>query len=259
MTSMPYAFHPSFVDPQNDDARVWRYMDLAKLLATIDREALFFPASATLAKNDQFEGQPPFPEIYKSEHYRQLPLFYHLNFFSCWHMNNDESDAMWKIYVKDGAGIAIQSTVGRLKRCFAKVERPVHIGVVQYIDYDQTPSSVGFLGNSWFLFKRKAFEHEREIRIGVWSDDAEIRYLKDDGSIGFPEDHDRQEFVLKHPGISGVYVPVDLDILIDKIVIAPQSPPWFTELVSSITSRLGYNFAIEASGLLRTPPLSLLG
>jgi hypothetical protein len=60
---MPYAFHPSFTDPKNDGARVWRYMDLAKLLATIDKQALFFPSAATLAKDDQFEGQPPLPEI----------------------------------------------------------------------------------------------------------------------------------------------------------------------------------------------------
>jgi hypothetical protein len=173
-------------------------------------------------------------------------------------MNDDESDAMWKIYVKDGAGIAIQSTVDRLKRCFDSTDRPVHIGVVQYIDYDQTPPPVGFPGNSWFLFKRRAFRHERELRVGVWSEDVEIQYLKNDGSIGSPEDHDRQKLTLRNPKKPGVYVPVDLNVLIDKIVIAPQSPSWFAELVSSITNRLGYSFTVEASQLRRMPPLSLL-
>lgn len=255
---MPYAFHPSFVDPQDDSARVWRYLDLAKLLSTIDREALFFPSAATLAKDDQFEGHPPFPEVYKSERYRQLPLFHHLNFFSCWHMNSDESDAMWKIYVKEGAGIAIRSNVDRLKRCFAKTERPVHVGVVRYIDYDQPPPPAAYPGHSWFLFKRKAFQHERELRVGVWSEEVDIQYMRNDDSIGCLEDHDRQDIVLKYPDRPGVHVPVDLDILIEQIVIAPQSPSWFAELISSIidTSTFCDIFVIQAHPCNYSLPIS---
>ena len=221
---MPYAVHPSFIDSQNDGARVWRYMDLAKLLATIDKQALFFPAAATLAKDDQFEGQPPFPEIQdliddlpntsdaqiqaaRNRHYHQLPLFHHLNFFSCWHMNDGESDAMWKLYVKDGMRRATQSSVHRLKCCFAKTERFVHIGLIQYIDYNQTPPPVSRLGTSWFLCKRRAFAHEQELRVGVWSEEVEVRYMKEDGSLGSPENHDWQDIVLKHPDRAGVKAP----------------------------------------------------
>jgi hypothetical protein len=234
--AMPYAFHPSFVDPQNNSARVWRYMDLAKLLVTIDKQALFFPSAAILAKDDQFEGQPPFPEIQdlidelpnlsdeqirattglpnkaafrthlerKKRHYHQFPLFHHLNFFNCWHMNDGESDAMWKLYVKEGSGIAIQSTVDRLKGCFANTDRPVHIGLVQYIDYEQTPPPVSFLGTSWFVCKRKAFAHEQELRVGVWSEEVEVRYMKNDGSLGRLENHDWQDIVLKQPNLGSL-------------------------------------------------------
>jgi hypothetical protein len=36
-------------------------------------------------------------------------------FVSCWHANDGQSDAMWKLYVKGNEGIAIQTTCGKLQ------------------------------------------------------------------------------------------------------------------------------------------------
>src|ERR1700679_1683632 len=35
---------------------------------------------------------------------------------SCWHINDDESEAMWRLYAGTGSGIAIESTADKLKR-----------------------------------------------------------------------------------------------------------------------------------------------
>ncbi len=36
-----------------------------------------------------------------------------IHFVSCWHENETESEAMWKLYLKSGDGVAIQTTVVR--------------------------------------------------------------------------------------------------------------------------------------------------
>jgi hypothetical protein len=124
---MPYQAHPSFIEPKNGNARLWRYMDLARFLSVLDSRALFFPSVATLAETDPYEGEPAPAKIRAAqargaEALRAFRLnaevFKHLNFFNCWHMNDGESDAMWKLYIKGSEGIAIQTTVERLKASF---------------------------------------------------------------------------------------------------------------------------------------------
>ena len=56
-------------------------------------------------------------------------------YLSCWHMNEHESVAMWKIY-QSGApqGIAIQSTYRRLSEAITD-DSGILIGTVAYADY----------------------------------------------------------------------------------------------------------------------------
>lgn len=124
---MPYQAHSAFIEPADRNARLWRYMDLPRLLSVLDNGALFFPSVATFAENDPYEGEPALAKIRAArargaDEIRRLQLqcdvFKHLNFFNCWHMNDGESDAMWKIYVRGSEGVAIQSTVGRLIASF---------------------------------------------------------------------------------------------------------------------------------------------
>src|SRR5205807_5294014 len=37
---------------------------------------------------------------------------------SCWHVNDGESAAMWKLYSQEDSGIAVQSSVDRLNKGF---------------------------------------------------------------------------------------------------------------------------------------------
>jgi len=121
---MPYHAHPFFNEPSPDNARLWRYMDLAQFLSILDKQALFFPSVATLAKADPYEGEP-LPTKLRAAQARgaaalhafrlNCEVFKYLNFYNCWHMNDSESDAMWKVYLKGSQGIAIQSTVARIK------------------------------------------------------------------------------------------------------------------------------------------------
>ena len=167
----------------HDDALVWRYMDVAKLLSLLDSQSLFFPSLPHL--DDPFEGYLPLPTL---EEYREHKIYeeayadvkpedvndlYELDkssakesrhqiFVNCWHANEHESAAMWSLYLSQAEGVAVQSTVGRLKACFDATDKTILIGNIEYIDYAETgvPNNVFCRA----ILKRKSFEHEREIR-----------------------------------------------------------------------------------------------
>ena len=88
---------------------------------------------------------------------------------SCWHQNNVESEAMWKLYTDSNKGVAIKSNISLLRKAInINNNIPVMIGKVQYIDYfDASLADLDFSNweNSGGFFKRKEYSHENEIRI----------------------------------------------------------------------------------------------
>src|SRR5262249_36502984 len=86
---------------------------------------------------------------------------------NCWHVNPYESAAMWKLYASNEEGVAIKSTVRRLKDSLSSYAPDVFLGAVSYIDYGK---DLIYRGNPFgnlfcaFLHKRRSFEHEQELR-----------------------------------------------------------------------------------------------
>jgi hypothetical protein len=266
---MPYQAHSSFIEPENGNARLWRYMDLARFLSILETRALFFPSVATLAEADPYEGEPALAKIRAAqargaEALRTFRLnaevFKHLNFFNCWHMNDGESDAMWKLYIKGAEGIAIQSTVERLRASFHNSPTyTVYMAKVEYVDHAAltTPTNTLF-GVSDYMFKRLAFRHEQEVRLGTYRNDVRSESVDDTGRIKTPSGviiHD----ILLCPERKGVSVAADIPVIIERVVISPFSPIWFSELVASLVKRLGYAFEVVSSEMSRPSPLSSLG
>lgn len=255
-----YAEHHDFEAP-SPAARIWRYIDFAKLVSTLSQGALWFSRVDHLG--DSFEGAATavdlelrasgsdrlvahLPKDRGFETGRQLSdsigrfrqEIRRFTLVNCWHISEHESAAMWNLYVRSGEGVAIQSTFQRLKDSFKKCEETVRIGVVRYVDYDHDaidPASVSFLP---FLRKRRAFEHEHELRAimsrapwvqrenGVWYLDREA----DSAPVG-------------------IYVPVDLELLIQSVVVAPAAADWFREAVAA---------ALQAFGVVPEPARSRL-
>jgi hypothetical protein len=262
---MPYQPHPSFKTPE-DRVAIWRYMDLAKLCALLVDKALYFCSPAVLAQADPFEGQPflhiddirrdlttakddDINRITHSDFARKSTFvayleknsltlqqylrsrwstFMHANFVNCWHMNDDESQAMWKIYAGENAGIAVQSTVGRLKEALRKVPFPVCLGEITYVDRDQYVRQWEGASRSPYMFKRKEFEYEREMRALISGEhNLKIRYIAEDGSDG--DENSRTAHVVEpiDPGLAGQFVSVDVNTLIERLVISPRCSAWF--------------------------------
>jgi len=158
------------------------------------------------------------------------------------HMNSLESAALWSIYSKEMQGVAIQSTFSRLCNCFhIEPEHEVHIGKVKYIDYSTETIPVSKNVCTPIIHKRKSFEHEKELRAVILFPSA----------IYSGEGVKIKEIIDDLP--KGLSVRVDLDILIERIYIAPTSPLWIKELLTSILEKYEMNIEILQSDLDRSP------
>jgi hypothetical protein len=211
-----------------DEAIVWRYMNLEKLLALLVTNSLFLCRLDRL--RDPWEGVWPdsvVNELKQSLKPEQLTVFLGSSeglktsmFVSCWHEGAHESAALWSQYAA-GAGLAVKSSVARMKRAISG-EMDYHIGRINYLDFKNDPYRLPDLNALILHFlKRKSFEHEREVRILVWDPDK----------IG-PAD----------PGTSlpgGIELPVGLDDLIDALYISPEAPTWLSDHVVELLRRFG--------------------
>lgn len=217
--------------PTDPETIVWKYLDLSKFLDLLLSNKLFMSRSDKF--EDQYEGtfsEPTFEEIKKIS--KNNPDFLHYYkqkrkniVISSWHINEYESFAMWQIFTKNNEGIAIQSTVDRLQKAlYAENRLDQYIGEVHYIDYKKEliPFEDEFFP---FLFKRKSFQYEKEVRII---------------SDATPLNIDINE---------GIKIHVDVEQLIEKIYIHPKSENWYKNLVLELMQKLNFKFDVEKSDL----------
>ena len=226
-----YRSNPNIKLPEDPDTIVWKYLDLSKFLDLLMSQKLFMSRSDKF--EDQYEGtfsEPTFDEIRKLSIDNPDFLHYYKSHrekvaISSWHINEYESFAMWQIFTQNSEGLAIQSTIGRLQNALQpETNFDQHIGEVNYIDYkkEYIPFDDMFFP---FLFKRKSFQYEREVRI--ITDIAE-------NNITINE---------------GLKINVDINQLIEKIYIHPKSENWYKNLVIQLVKQLGFDFTIEKSDL----------
>lgn len=239
--------HPLFAQPEDPSARIWRYMDFTKFVSLIDSKCLFFTRADKF--DDPFEGSLPVPNVTSRaavletipeptrsmvkesmtrdwEFNKNWPRY---NAINCWHMNDHESAAMWKLYLKSNEGISIQSRYNKL--CESIIyDEPFYVGMVRYIDYekDSIPANNVLAP---FLYKRKSFEHEREVRVLIakWPlTERGIDWKSETMNVGLT-------------------VRVDLSCLIERIYVAPGAPKWFADLTAAVISKYEHKFEVVHS------------
>ncbi|MFE3868995.1 hypothetical protein ACFX5E_13075 [Flavobacterium sp. LS2P90] len=226
-----YLNNPNIKLPEDPNTVVWKYLDLSKFLDLLMSQKLFMSRSDKF--EDQYEGtfsEPTFEEIRKLS--IDNPDF--LNYYkthrekvaiSSWHINEYESFAMWQIFTQNSEGLAIQSTIGRLQESLVpEINFKQYIGEVNYIDYkkEHIPFDDMFFP---FLFKRKSFQYEGEVRIITDIGESEIKINE------------------------GLKINVNINQLIEKIYIHPKSENWYKNLVIQLVKQLGFDFTIEKSDL----------
>lgn len=252
--------HPECIPPDNPNVPIWRYIDFAKFVDMLERRKLHFARLDQLG--DEFEGAPSAAatewwRLYyaqrpatttgnvpghvvaaRDQYYGSRGLF----FVNCWHMNEHESHAMWRLYSHDG--IAIRSTYSRLLASVDHAAEDVHIGRVVYHDHRRAirPENPGNILSAAFR-KGMSFEHERELRA------LTDRVPPDWTGGSFPYD----EYKDKQP--KGVMVDVDLDGLLERVYVAPGRPPWFKELVVRVMETYKLDKPVETSSLDDRPDI----
>ncbi|OCL91071.1 DUF2971 domain-containing protein [Aliarcobacter thereius] len=229
--------------------KIWRYMDLAKFIALLSNRALYFTSASKF--NDTYEFY--IPKVYTEEsknksienmkkkfentkklieknkminpngYYdviksmdKELELYiYNKNNcniekevrkkfgVSCWHINEYENEALWKIYTNQGQGIAIETSVEKLEQSL-QFHRKITFDKVRYEDFNTSIFEKNH-ENYWLYIKRKAFEYENEFRAVALLDE---NYFE-----------------------KGCYINSDLDILIEKIHIAPLMPKYLLDSI----------------------------
>ena len=233
----------TYYEVPKDDSIIWRFLDLAKFISLLKEKALYMTRADKF--EDQFEGavcsledsvkydealadyyfdclggKPVSDQLIKNEHYA-IQLIRNNSFLSCWFEGNYESIAMWRLYAsgKDAKGVAIRTTVGRLKKA---IGQNVEIGRITYIDYSKEWPNA----NEALWRKRLSFEYEHEVRI---------RVIPEGGLSPAPP-----EFML---------LPINLDELIESVFVSPMAEAWFKDIVVDVLKKYGLNKEVFHSAL----------
>ena len=255
------------LQPRDVNMKIWRYMDLTKLVAFLETGSLYFARVDTFG--DPYEGswtrlnkaaekqrflqliadlERSNPDLKGKNTPEQLQentknithLIRKSTYINCWHSGETESAAMWNLYGTTTGSIVIQSTYKKLmdalpERVFRdevyNVGR-VYMGMVQYKDYNSSEDSIPS-GNMMypFLHKRKEFEYEKEVRALIWN------------NVGRVEGDDP-------PGIA---VDIDIDKVVETIRAQPTTPAWARKSIEKLLERYGWGKKVMPSQI-DTPP-----
>jgi hypothetical protein len=230
-----------------NDAKLWRYLDLSRFLDLVTQKVLYF--SRLREFDDKWEGVITQEQAESwfalqtewglknggnveqtSKEIKQALIKTNDHFrVSCWHQNEAESVAMWKLYTRGSGGVAIQTTSERLATSLTS-EVMLLRGKVQYIDRAR-PLNANILFPSFSeqliadaFRKRLSFRHENEVRL-VYFD----------------------------TGLDGGKVSVDTNRLIERIVASPDYPAWAVPSLQAIVEAAGLEVKVETSDLLKPP------
>jgi hypothetical protein len=150
-------------------------------------------------------------------------------YVSSWHMNEEDSAYMWKLYTTMNDAICVTSTFQKL---FDALPQEVHFGVVKYIDYEHDSIDMWNYLN-YITHKRLSYAHEKEARAVINTGQFGSRYTEEN---------------------SGVKVGIDLTNAIDAVYLSPSSPPLLLDIVLGLIRTYGLKVMVWQSEVNAPPP-----
>jgi hypothetical protein len=251
-------FMPRRYEVPPAQSQLWRYMDFTKYVSLLSSRALYFSRADHFP--DDYEGAKGL-KIRKDvwdDHYLEFfreaisnpPVGYKntrtdeeveteakrlltdletggeasrsRTFINCWHENDHESAAMWRLYSSFlPNAVAVQTFYEALYSAMGR-DPSIQIGRVRYLDLRTQYAGV----NDAFWRKRKSFEHEREVRAIIL--DFEHRDI-------------------------GKLVSCDVDSLIKRVYVSPEAPNWFISLVNDVNHKYALDVKVTASEFNQEP------
>lgn len=256
--------HPVYIQIE-PEATLWRYMSLDKFQRLLADKSLFFCRADKFA--DIYEGSIPRKEAeFRIKGAKQAAEFYgqkfneetewknikdrgafHKTFKSativnCWHISKHESDGMWRLYLDDNDGIAIQSSGERVIQAMEACAEPIEMSKVRYIDYENDiwyhPEDFPHKSYNMItplIHKRREFAHEQEFRLFKVIDEAT-------GSAEYWQADQK-----------GSNVTVNLELLIERVVLHPMASKLAFERAEQMLKDAGLNVPVVYSNLSTEP------
>jgi hypothetical protein len=239
-----------FLPPQRLDMPLWRYVSFARFVSMLQTKSL--PMVPAALMEDRFEGSfpqmnnpdnrvtralaaggtQPTPSQRRVLEDDLLRISRRLRdgvLLSCWHANETESVAMWKLYAQDA--ICLMSDYRSLCQVLHAPTEPsddypeggFRVGQVAYINYRmESIDNPHYLAA--YMHKRREFAHEREVRA---------------------------VYVERTPPERPVtkLVPIVLRDLVHGVVLAPGTQRWFMDCVAGLLDKYDLDVPINMSAL----------
>ena len=254
----------------SDEVVIWRYLDFTKYVDLLTWQSLWFARLNRLG--DPFEGTYPaenharftrmamqelegLRDATKEERDHRFNVVKgsagwtsrhngFCTYVSCWHNNNYESAAMWKLYLKSDEGIAIRSTTRRLVNCLAQCPERIFVSKVKYIDFGT--EAIENDRGVWnaldgIIHKRVSFAHEREVRAFMYKPEL------------FAPAEEETTMNLERSTPPGYSIGIDLSTLVESVYVSPTAADFFYELVKTVSARFHLSAPINRSVLGEKP------
>lgn len=267
---MPYSTHSVFETEAESTQPIWRYISIPQLLSIIEIEALWFTRSDQF--DDPYEGRlprenrkalsqsdeiklPRWAEV--EQHMRgrkrtvqwepvndrsEIEAYRRMSFVNSWHQHDGELDTLWRANLGSAFGVVIKSSVENLKQSFGHTEHSIYVGEVNYIDFIKDKIS-GENKLHPFIYKRKGFSQENELR-------AVLTTLPHEDHPGWKgQARGERVFLDWEEQPPGMYVDIDIEVLISEIRISPTTPAWFERILSNILSKYAVDIPVNKSSL----------
>ena len=278
-----YEPHPLFRLPDDENAAIWRYMDITKLIALLDSSALYFTRTDSLG--DPFEGSYPVQSFgwasqedwAELEARRKDP--------------NAKSDGTADLEFPSGApGDLFTEFVERLET----TKKTDNVAALDFALKGLRTLSLQLFVNCWHI---NPYESDAMWKIYLKSDEgisirSTIGRLRDSfaeskarifiGEVNYV-DYDSPAFQIVNPfecvqckrlsfaherelravvwsalfprstqiakNQLGISIGCDLQTLIEEIRVSPTAPEWMTNVVKAIVRRFNFTFPVEQSRL----------
>ncbi len=257
------------ISEEDLDTVVWRYLTFPKFIHLISYRALWFSRLRYLI--DEFEGAMPKKTIkaLQKQHDKFRHLFpwpqaqkqfdememknvedgKNLQAVNCWFMGDNGSQRMWDEYVGTSEGVAIRSTVRKVRGSIFLPSEFSFIGKVKYIDFENCEMTSYHGSQAYrraFLKDANKFKHESELRICTMNLRTQVCL----DPIGKPLPLEKRIGAgMNNFDAPGLNVRVKLEDLFDTVITAPNAPVWFIDLIKHLQWKTNFMWKIEESKL----------
>jgi hypothetical protein len=213
----------------DESTKLYRYMAFPRLVSLIEKNEVYLSRITTW--EDTWELPSTRIPIELDGKLRQHFPIEALFFGQCWSLLQ-ESDAMWRIYSTSKEGVVIQTTVGKFK-LLKEVRRSALAEVIYYDDIRSALAEIRAtreyerFGEAFL--KRRAFEHEKEVRFVTAADGHCHDSVRDNDN--------------------GLTLPVSPAEFIDGVTVDPRASDGHVELLQAYCRRSGLRCVPQKSNL----------